>query len=59
MAMKGPSLWTQGLERGTDADVEPSANGRPHVRLRSPEKAEAARPSIPRSCCGCRISRPG
>ena len=51
--MKGPSLWTQGLERGTDADVEPSANGRPHVRLRSPEKAEAARPSIPR-----RLARP-
>ena len=51
--MKGPSLWTQGLERGADADVQPSANGRPHVRLRSPEKAEAARPSIPR-----RLARP-
>ena len=51
--MKGPSLWTQGLERGADADAQPSANGRPHVRLRSPEKAEGARPSIPR-----RLARP-
>lgn len=51
--MKGPRLWTQGLERGADADVQPSANGRPHVRLRSPEKAEGARLSIPR-----RLARP-
>ena len=51
--MKGPSLWTQGLERGADADVQPSANGRPHVRLRSPEKAEPARPTITR-----RLARP-
>ena len=42
-----------GLERGVDADVPPSANGRPHVRLRSPEKAEPARPSIMR-----RLARP-
>ena len=51
--MKGPSLWTQGLERGADSDVQPSTNGRPHVRLRSPEKAEPARPTITR-----RLARP-
>ena len=51
--MKGPSLWTQGLERDADSDVQPSTNGRPHVRLRSPEKAEPARPTITR-----RLARP-
>ncbi len=46
--MEGRSLWTKGRERGADAGVRPSTNGRPHVRLRSPEEAESARPSIPR-----------
>ena len=46
--MKGPSLWTPGPDQGAEADVQPSTNGRPHVRLRSPEKAEAARPPIAR-----------
>jgi Flp pilus assembly protein CpaB len=41
-------LWTHGLGRATEVDVEPGSNGRPQVRLRGTEEVEAARPSIPR-----------
>jgi len=40
------SLWPQArLGRAADVEVEPSENGRPQVRLRSPEEVTVARPS--------------
>jgi Flp pilus assembly protein CpaB len=43
--MAGRGFWTQGSERTAEVDVQPSANGRPQVRLRSPGDAEPTRPS--------------
>ena len=40
------SLWTQApVERAAEVELEPSENGHPRVRLRSPEELGAARPA--------------
>jgi Flp pilus assembly protein CpaB len=50
----GNSLWSQiRLQRPRDLDLESSENGKPQIRLRSPEEVVAARPSVRR-----RLSRP-
>jgi Flp pilus assembly protein CpaB len=44
--MAGRGLWSQGRKRTAEVEAPPSPNGRPQVRLRSPEEIERARPSV-------------